>query len=84
MTHRLLVVPTAHRVGVTSVCLGIVRALDRLGLRFAFYKPVARTTPDRSTALIRLMTALEPPEPIAGAHAESMLCLLYTSPSPRD
>ncbi len=73
MTHRLLVVPTAHRVGVTSVCLGIVRALDRLGLRFAFYKPVARTTPDRSTALIRLMTALEPPEPIAGAHAESML-----------
>lgn len=73
MTHRLLVVPTAHRVGVTSVCLGILRALDRLGLRFAFYKPVARSTPDRSTALVRLTTALDPPEPIAGSQAERML-----------
>lgn len=73
MSHRLLVVPTGHRVGVTSVCLGIVRALDRLGLRFAFYKPVARSTPDRSTALIRLTTTLEPPAPIPAAQAEELL-----------
>ncbi|HHH27994.1 MAG TPA: phosphate acetyltransferase, partial [Polyangiaceae bacterium] len=73
MTHRLLVVPTAHRVGVTSVCLGILRALDRLGLRFGFSKPVTRSIPDRSTALVRLTTALEPPEPIPAAEAERML-----------
>ncbi len=75
MTHRLLVVPTGHEVGVTSVGLGIVRALDRLGLRFAFCKPIA-TSPrksDRSTALIRLTTGLNPPEPIAQDEAERLL-----------
>ena len=75
MTHRLLVVPTARRVGVTSVCLGIVRALERLGLRFAFYNPVARALPDRSTELVRLTTSLDPPEPIAGDEVERLLGL---------
>ena len=75
MTHRLLVVPTAQGVGLTSVCLGIVRALDRLGVRFAFYKPIGSTRegPDRSTALIRLTTHLSPPEPISQRRAEDML-----------
>lgn len=75
MSHRLLVVPTASGVGVTSVCLGIVRALDRLGVRFAFVKPVATAPngPDRSTALIRLTTNLDPPEPIPRRQAEDML-----------
>jgi phosphate acetyltransferase len=75
MSHRLLVVPTARRVGVTSACLGLLRALDRLGLSFAFYKPVARATPDRSTALVRLNTPLSPPDPIPGEEAERLLGL---------
>ena len=75
MSHRLLVVPTASGVGVTSVCLGIVRALDRLGVRFAFFKPIATVAegPDRSTALVRLTTHLDPPEPIPRREAEDML-----------
>ncbi|MEM6788814.1 MAG: phosphate acetyltransferase [Myxococcota bacterium] len=73
MTHRLLVVPTAHGVGVTSVCLGILRAIDRLGLRLGFYKPVARHEPDRSTSLVRLVSSLDPPVPVTAAEAERML-----------
>lgn len=73
MSHRLLVVPTAHGVGVTSVGLGILRALDRLGLHIGFYKPVARKLPDRSSALVRLTTAIDPPEPLAVETAERQL-----------
>ena len=75
MTHRLLVTPTGHGVGLTSVCLGIARALDRLGVRYGFFKPIGHndTGPDRSTALIRLTTHLDPPEPIGKLEAEAML-----------
>ncbi len=75
MSHRLLVVPTASGVGLTSVCLGIVRALDRLGVRFAFFKPIATVSngSDRSSALVRLTTHLDPPEPISRREAEDML-----------
>ncbi len=75
MSHRLLVVPTAHGVGLTSVCLGIVRAFDQLGVPLAFFKPVCHHAggPDRSTALVRRMTSLTPPEPIPKLEAERLL-----------
>jgi phosphate acetyltransferase len=75
MTHRLLVVPTASGVGLTSVCLGIVRALDRLGVRYAYLKPIGHSDSgaDASTALVRLATHLDPPEPIGKLEAEAML-----------
>jgi phosphate acetyltransferase len=74
MTHHLLVVPTGQRVGLTSVCLGIVRALDRLGVPFAFVKPIGdHASADRSTALVRLTAGLDPPEPISPGAAEDLL-----------
>ena len=78
MNRRLLVVPTGHGVGLTSVCLGLVRALDRLGVRVGFFKPVHQIEagrsdePDRSTALVRLTSAHQPPEPIAQAEVERL------------
>jgi phosphate acetyltransferase len=79
MTHTILVVPTGHGVGLTATCLGLVRALDRLGIPVAFAKPIAQPGtqeddgPERSTALIRLATGLDPPEPIPAARAEALL-----------
>jgi len=75
MTHRLMVVPTGHGVGVTSVGLGMVRAFQRLGVPVGFYKPVATRDQeiDRSVALVRLTTALDPPDPIGRAEVERML-----------
>lgn len=75
MTHRLLVVPTGHGVGLTSVCLGIVRALDQLGLRYGFVKPIS-VIPGRvdlSNALIRLAGRIDPPNPIPRHEAEDLL-----------
>ena len=76
MTHTILVVPTGHGVGLTATSLGLVRALDRLGMPVSFAKPIAQPGqdgPERSTALIRLATRLDPPEPIAAAQAEALL-----------
>jgi phosphate acetyltransferase len=78
MPRILLVVPTGHGVGLTSVALGLVRALDRTGVRVGFAKPIAQPEadhdgPERSTALVRLCTSLNPPVPVPAAEAEALL-----------
>ncbi|MGH9119989.1 MAG: phosphate acetyltransferase [Acidimicrobiales bacterium] len=69
MPGTLLAVPTGPGVGLTTVSLGLVRALDRQGVRVGFIKPVAQPNiaghDDHSTALIRSTTTLLPPEPIS-------------------
>jgi phosphate acetyltransferase len=78
VTRTLLVAPTGHGVGLTATCLGLVHALDRQGVKVGFYKPLAQPRAsgpalDRSTALVRLTSALEPPEPIAASRVEHAL-----------
>ena len=80
MSRCLLVVPTRSGVGLTSICLGIVRALDRAGVRFALLKPMGQTgtgqaNPEHWQAIVRLTTPLEPPEPIPQAEVERLLGL---------
>lgn len=77
-TRTLLLVPTGHGVGLTSTCLGLLNALRQLGVSVGFYKPLAQpggagAPVDRSTALVRLTTALVPPEPISAAEVEHNL-----------
>jgi phosphate acetyltransferase len=69
MTRTLLLVPTGHGVGLTATCLGVVHALRQRGVDVGFFKPLSQPrghghAGDRSTALIRLTTDLQPPEPI--------------------
>ncbi len=77
MARSLLVVPTAAGVGLARTCLGLVRALDRRGVNVAFAKPVAQPRPDggpdRSTALVAVITALRPPDPLSTAQLEQQL-----------
>jgi phosphate acetyltransferase len=73
MAHTLLVAPAGRQVGLTTVCLGLVRALDREGVRVAFVKPVATRTESRSAALMRLGANLDPPDPISRAVADELL-----------
>lgn len=75
-THVFYLAPTSPGVGLTSVGLGLVHALDRLGVRVAFLKPVSQpgaAAPDRSTHFVRQVTDLEPPEPLPFAEAEEFL-----------
>lgn len=79
MARTLLVVPTGHGVGLTATCLGLVRALDREGVSVGFVKPIGQrsfgphVTADNSTALVRLISDLDPPEPLDAAHVEQRL-----------
>jgi phosphate acetyltransferase len=78
MATAILVVPTEQRVGLTTVALGLVHALDREGIPVGFCKPISQphasdTGPERSTRLARIVTSINPPEPIPVAEAESLL-----------
>lgn len=70
--------PTRYGVGLTSVTLGLIRALDNLGLRVKFFKPIAQlhmgdTGPERSTKLVQRIMGHKPPTPITSRRAEDLL-----------
>jgi phosphate acetyltransferase len=74
MRHAFFLAPAGSGVGLTTVALGIVNALDRKGVRVAFFKPIAQETggeagPERSTHFIRATTSLRPADPIPLATA---------------
>ncbi|MBI2395323.1 MAG: phosphate acetyltransferase [Deltaproteobacteria bacterium] len=72
MPRTLLVAPAGRNVGLTTVCLGLVRALDRQGVRVAFAKPIAARS-DRSVPLVKLGAHLDPPAPILRQVADELL-----------
>jgi phosphate acetyltransferase len=78
MPHTLFLVPSGHGVGLTSIALGLVRALDRRGVRVAFYKPIGQTTgrdtgPERSTTFVKKTSALSPAAPLPFVDAERLV-----------
>ncbi len=77
MARSLLVVPASPSAGLASTCLGLVRALDRRGVRVAFVKPVGQPrdngAADRSAALVAAVSALRPPDAVPAAEVEQEL-----------
>ncbi|WP_094751500.1 phosphate acetyltransferase [Psychromonas sp. CD1] len=78
MSRTIMLIPIGTGVGVTSVSLGMVRALERQGIAVNFFKPIAQprsgdTGPERSTATLRNASRLSPPEPFAMDYAAKML-----------
>ncbi|MFY0990030.1 phosphate acetyltransferase [Halomonas sp. C05BenzN] len=76
--QTLLLVPTSEGAGLTSACLGLIQALDAIGLRAGFLKPLRQDElngpgPDRSTALVAGTLGLRPPAPIAQAEMERLV-----------
>lgn len=76
--HTFFVAPTGFGVGLTSISLGLIRSLERTGLRVHFLKPIAQphagdTGPERSTELISRTLGLRPPAPLALHEVERRL-----------
>ena len=75
--HTLLIVPISDHAGLTSTSIGLVRALDRMGVHVGFLKPISQSyheqSKDLSTAYIENITSLTPPEPISIEQTEAML-----------
>ncbi|WP_108124693.1 phosphate acetyltransferase [Saccharospirillum mangrovi] len=78
MQHSFFVTATGTGTGLTSVCLGLVRALEQRGVKVAFCKPIAQTQnrdagPERSTHLIKATLGLEPAQPLSLGYAQQQL-----------
>ncbi|SFR43091.1 phosphate acetyltransferase [Marinobacter daqiaonensis] len=81
MAKSLFVAPTELDSGLTSVCLGLLRALDRVGVRVGFYKPVSqpprsnagRGGEDSSVPFVKARSDLDPPTPIPLKEAQNLL-----------
>jgi len=76
-THVFFLAPVGPGSGLTTVAMGLVRALDRTGLRVAFYKPVRQPGhdegPERSTFFVSSTSDIKPIEPFDWLHAERAL-----------
>src|SRR6056297_335610 len=76
-THVYFVTPTGPGAGLTTVSLGLVRALDRKGLRVAFFKPIRQPGredgPELSTHFVGETSDIEPIEPFSWRYAEELV-----------
>ncbi|MFI8610024.1 phosphate acetyltransferase [Pseudomonas sp. NPDC077649] len=76
--HTFFIAPTGFGVGLTSISLGLVGALERSGLKVGFFKPIAQPHagdegPERSSELIARTHGLNSPKPLSLGHVERML-----------
>ena len=78
MPRIIMLIPIGSGVGLTTISLGLVRALEREGVRINFFKPVAQLQlgdkgPERSSEIIRRASRLAPPEPFQVNHVENLI-----------
>lgn len=76
--YTMFLAPSGSGVGLTTLALGLVRALDVRGVRVAFCKPISQSSnhdagPERSTHFIRSTTQLEPADPIPQEEAARLI-----------
>lgn len=75
--HIFYVAPTHHCVGLTSVALGLVRALDKLGCRVRFFKPISQTNLghglEHSVEMARATISQQTVDPINFRRVEDLL-----------
>lgn len=78
MSRTIILIPVSAGVGLTSVSLGLVHALEQKGAKIAFMKPISQTSSgedkiDRTTAILRSSASLDTAEPIMLSAAESLI-----------
>lgn len=78
--QTILLVPTGRGIGLTSAGLGLLKALDYLGMKAGFMKPFlqddshdSQHTLDSSSDLIRHAFGLNPPKSIPRERVERMM-----------
>ncbi len=77
MSRIIMLIPTGTSVGLTSVSLGVIRAMERKGVRLSVFKPIAQPraggdAPDQTTTIVRANSTLPAAEPLKMSHVESL------------
>lgn len=80
MTRTIMLIPTGSNVGLTGISLGVIRAMERQGVKLNVFKPVAQPVsggdkPDQTTTLIQSNTSIPTNKPIKMSHVEKLLGL---------
>tara|TARA_R110001592_G_scaffold137324_1_gene355239 strand:+ start:25044 stop:27224 length:2181 start_codon:yes stop_codon:yes gene_type:complete len=73
MAKSFFIAPTAKNAGLTSVSLGLLRALDEIGVRVGFFKPLSQSIhnmEDHSIHFARAINHIETPEAIHISEAQ--------------
>lgn len=79
MSRTIMLIPTGTSVGLTSVSLGVIRAMERKGVRLSVFKPIAQPrsggdAPDQTTTIVRASSSTTTAaEPLKMSHVESLL-----------
>lgn len=77
MSHRIMLVPVSTGVGLTSVSVGLVRALEKKSVKVNFFKPIAQPrvkadTIELSSEIVKIGSPISPPPSIDLHYAEQM------------
>ena len=73
MFTTVLVAPAGRRPGLTTACLGLVRAFDRQGLHVGFVKPIADRGRNHSAGLVALGAQISPTPSVPRSLVEELL-----------
>lgn len=73
-----MLIPTGTSVGLTSISLGVIRAMEQKGVRLSVFKPISQPRSgddalDATTNIIRANSTIPSAEPLRMSHVESLL-----------
>ena len=79
MSRTIILIPISAGVGLTSVSLGLLQALEQKGAKIGFMKPISQPNTDedkldRTTSIVRTTsTSIETAEPFMLSVAENLI-----------
>ncbi len=78
MSRTIMLIPTGARVGLTSVSLGIIRAIEQKGIPLSLFKPIAQSrfpgnVLDQTTTIIRANSRIHAAVPLPINYVETLL-----------
>ena len=78
MPRTIMLIPIGTSVGLTSVSLGVLRAMEQKGVRVSFFKPIAQprrddNQPDLTTSIIEANSDMKVALPLSMNKAESLI-----------
>ncbi|MCE0495207.1 phosphate acetyltransferase [Vibrio salinus] len=78
MSRIIMLIPIGTQVGLTSVSLGVLRAVERQRLSVSFFKPIAQPRldfrqPDLTTSIIERNSSVQVSEPFSMTYAENLI-----------
>ncbi|SJN54396.1 phosphate acetyltransferase [Vibrio ruber] len=78
MSRTIMLIPISAGVGLTSVSLGVIRAMERKGVKVSFFKPIAQPRhggdqPDLTSAILSSSSDIKIAEPMQMSKVETLI-----------